>query len=148
MTHTNLELQSTPSHRYPRVAQRGFVLLEIILAMALFSIVAVGMTRALDQIAQTSKGARMEAMVLRVLESVLAEVSHQPEFKKTSVNFPRTADGVDASARIEKIELRTKDKVVLDHLFIVRADAWLSDGRDQLFKRSMETYVYSPNSEW
>ena len=90
----------------------------------------------------------MEAMVLRVLESVLAEVSHQPEFKKTSVNFPRTADGVDASARIEKIELRTKDKVVLDHLFIVRADAWLSDGRDQLFKRSMETYVYSPNSEW
>ncbi|MCP5557392.1 MAG: prepilin-type N-terminal cleavage/methylation domain-containing protein [Verrucomicrobiaceae bacterium] len=148
MQKTDLHHPSTQSRRVPRVAPRGFVLLEIVLAMALFSIVAVGMTRALDQIAQTSKAARMEAMVLRVLESVVAEVSHQPEFKKTSINFPKTADGVDASARIEKIELRTKDKVVLDHLFIVRADAWLADGRDQMFKRSMETYVYSPNSEW
>ena len=33
----------------------GFALLEIILAMALFSIVAVGMTRALDQIAQNDQ---------------------------------------------------------------------------------------------
>ena len=148
MQKTNLQQQTTPSRRLQRTASRGFVLLEIILAMALFSIVAVGMTRALDQIAQTSKAARMEAMVLRVLESVVAEVSHQPEFKKASINFPKTADGVDASARIEKVELRTKDKVVLDHLFIVRAEAWLADGRDQMFKRSMETYVYSPNSEW
>jgi type II secretory pathway component PulJ len=48
------------------------------MAMALFSMVAVGMTKALDQIARTTKSSRQEAQVLRVLESVLAEVSHQP----------------------------------------------------------------------
>ncbi len=125
---------------------QGMALLEIILALALFSLVAVGMTRAIEAIAKTSNDARKEAQVLRVLESVLAEVAHQPEFKATSIQFPPTADGIDASASIEKIKLTTKDKVELDHMFRIRAEAWITDGRTRRMKRSMETYVYSPNS--
>ncbi len=125
----------------------GFALLEIILALALFSMVAVGMTQALDQIAQTSKQARQEAQVLRVLESVLAEVSHQPELKPTSVSFPKSADGVDARASISKVKLMTKDKTELDHMFKVEAEAWLETGFKRSLKRRMETYVYSPQSE-
>jgi len=124
----------------------GFALLEIILALALFSLVAVGMTRAIEAIAKTSTAARQEAQVLRVLESVLAEVAHQPEFKATSVSFNPTADGIDASASIEKVKLITKDKVELDHMFRIRAEAWITDGRTRRMKRSMETYVYSPHS--
>jgi type II secretory pathway pseudopilin PulG len=124
----------------------GFALLEIILALALFSLVAVGMTQAIDGIAKTSNQARQEAQVLRVLESVLAEVAHQPEFKATSITFNPTADGIDASATIEKVKLITKDKVELDHMFRIRAEAWITDGRARRLKRSMETYVYSPNS--
>lgn len=125
---------------------KGFALLEILMAMALFSIVAVGMTKALDQIAQTTKRSRQEAQVLRVLESVLAEVSHQPELKARSVTFPKTADGVDASAAIEKVRLFTQDKVELTSMFRVRAEAWLAEGSKHSLKRQMETYVYSPNS--
>ena len=124
----------------------GFALLEIILALALFSLVSVGMTRAIEVIAKTSNAARQEAQVLRVLESVLAEVAHQPEFKVTSVSFNPTSDGIDASATIEKVKLITKDKVELDHMFRVRAEAWITDGRTRRMKRSMETYVYSPHS--
>lgn len=131
--------------RTPRQA-RGFALLEIVLALGLFSLVAVGMTRALDQIARTSKQARQEAQVLRVLESVLAEVSHQPELKAASVGFPKTSDGVDASASIEKIRLFTQDKVELDKMFRIRAEAWIEDGGRRALKRHMETYVYSPHS--
>lgn len=125
---------------------QAFALLEILLALALFSLVAVGMTRAIEAIAKTSNDARKEAQVLRVLESVLAEVAHQPEFKATSIQFPSTGDGIDASASIEKIKLTTKDKVELDHMFRIRAEAWITDGRTRRMKRSMETYVYSPNS--
>lgn len=125
----------------------GFALLEIILAMALFSIVAVGMTRALDQIAQTTKSSRQEAQVLRVLESVLAEVTHQPELKPRTVSFPKTSDGIDASASIEKVRLFTQDKVELDKMFRIRAEAWLAEGTSKRqLKRQMETYVYSPAS--
>ena len=125
----------------------GFALLEIILAMALFSIVAVGMTRALDQIAQTTKSSRQEALVLRVLESVLAEVAHQPELKPHTVTFPKTADGIDSSASIEKVRLFTQDKAELDKMFLIHAEAWLDEGTSKRrLKRQMETYVYSPAS--
>ena len=125
----------------------GFALLEILMAMALFSMVAVGMTKALDQIAQTTKRSRQEAQVLRVLESVLAEVAHQPELKPRAISFPQTADGIDAAARIEKVRLVSQDKVELDKMFRIQAEAWLAEGSSKpALKRRMETYVYSPSS--
>lgn len=124
----------------------GFALLEVLLALGLFSIVAVGMTQALNQISQTSKQARQEAQVLRMLESVLAEVSHQPELKPITVNFSKSADGVDARASISKVKLMTREKIELDHMFLIRAEAWLETGLKKTLRRSMETYVYSPTS--
>ena len=89
---------------------------------------------------------RQEAQVLRVLESVLAEGAHQPELKPKSYDFQLTDDRIGASAAIEKVQLFTRNKVKLDHMFLIRAEAWFQDGREQLMKRTMETYVYSPNS--
>lgn len=132
--------------RHRVLRPRAFVLLEIMLAIALFSMVAVSMTRALDQVARTSRAARSEGQVLRVLESVLAEVSHQPKLKIGSVHFDAGADGVEATASIEHIELLTRNKQKLDHMFLIRVNAWIPDGRSHLFAREMETYVYSPNS--
>lgn len=133
--------------KIPRpVQQQGFVLLEIILALGLFSLVAVAMTRALDQIAQTSKAVRSEGQVLRVMESVLAEVAHQPELKVGSYPFEAGADGVEAVATISQTELRTRNKARLDHVFQIRVKAWIPDGRAQTLAREMETYVYSPHS--
>ncbi len=120
--------------------------MEILLSIALFAMVAVGMVQALGGIAQTTTTARQEAQVLRVLESVLAEVAHLPEFKTTKYQFPKTGDDIDASASIEKVRLFTKDKVELDHMFRVRAEAWITDGVTRRVVRTMETYVYSPNS--
>lgn len=133
-------------HLRPDQRSSGFALLEILLAIALFALVSVGMTQAIDGIAKTTTAARQEAQVLRVLESVLAEVAHQPEFKAAHINFPKTADHIDASASIEKVHLITSDKVELDHIFRVRAEAWISDGTRRRIVRTMETYVYSPNS--
>lgn len=117
------------------------------MAMALFSLVAVGMTKALDQIAQTTKRSRQEAQVLRVLESVLAEVSHQPELKPRTISFAKTSDGIDAAASIEKVRLFTQDKVELEKMFHIRAEAWLAEGSGKpSLRREMETYVYAPTS--
>lgn len=143
---TSLTNSAKISGAFLGTARHGFALLEIILALGLFSIVAVGMTQALDQIAQTSKQSRQEAQVLRVLESVLAEVSHQPELKPATVSFPKSPEGVDARASIVKVKFVTKDKTELDHMFKVEAEAWLETGFKRSLKRRMETYVYSPHS--
>ena len=134
------------SHSSHQSRLRGFVLLEVILALAIFATVAVGMTNALDQMARSARVGRQEAQVLRVLESVLAEVAHQPELKPKSFTFPLTDDRIGASAAVQKIKLFTRNKQQLDHMFLVHAEAWFQDGREQLMKRTMETYVYSPNS--
>ena len=124
----------------------GFVLLEIIIAIALFSLVAVSMTNALDMIAKTSKAAQREGQVMRALESVLAEVVHQPELKAGGDHFKAGADGVTADATIQHVDLYTRNKARLDHMFEIHVKAWIADGRNRLMEREMKTYVYSPNS--
>jgi len=145
-------MNPSPQHHLKptRTSQRGrsgFVLLEIVMALGLFSMVAVSLTLALDQIAKTSKLARDESRVMRVLESVLAEVVHAPELKEDTRTFESSADGVEATAEVRKIRLFTKNKAELDKMFAIRVTAWISDGRDRILERSMETYVYSPNSK-
>ena len=143
------DLRSRCSRLHPQRRTRkprAFVLLEIVLAIGLFSIVAVSMTRALDQVARTSRAARSEGQVLRVLESVLAEVSHQPKLKPGGIRFEAGADGVEADATIEPVKLYTRNKQLLDHMFLIRVNAWIPDGTSRLFAREMKTYVYSPNS--
>jgi type II secretory pathway pseudopilin PulG len=136
------------AHRQTTVTgtRAGFVLLEIVFALALFGIVCVSLSEALQQIARTSQVVRKEGQVIRVLESVLAEVSHAPEFKPGSFRFDPGADGVAAEASISKIKLFTKNKQELDHLFRIHVQAWIPDGREKTVKREMETFVYSPNS--
>jgi prepilin-type N-terminal cleavage/methylation domain-containing protein len=90
--------------------RRGFVLLEIVFALALFGIVCVSLTQALQQIARTSLVSRREGQVIRVMESVLAEVAHAPEFKPGTVSFDAGADGVEARASISLVKPYTKNK--------------------------------------
>lgn len=139
-----LHHSTSPARRSSR--RGGFVLLEIILAIALFAMCAVSMTRALDMIAKTSKAAQREGQVMRVLESVLAEVVHQPELKAGGEHFDPGADGVTADASIAHIDLLTRNKARLDHMFEVRVKAFIKDGSAHLMEREMKTYVYSPNS--
>jgi prepilin-type N-terminal cleavage/methylation domain-containing protein len=127
-------------------SQDGFVLLEIVIAIALFSMVAVSMVQALDAIAKTSKAAKSEGQVMRVMESVLAEVVHQPKLKPGGEHFEPGADGVEVQATIEKIKLITRNKAELSKMYRIHVDAWVPDGRAKTFRREMETYVYSPNS--
>ena len=126
--------------------RRGFVLLEIVMALGLFALVAVGMTQALDQIAQTSKLGRQEAQLIRALDSALAQVVHLPEFKKSSYTFPESDDGIEAKASIERVELYTQEKALLDKMYRVQVEAWIKDGTEIVLQRGIETYVYSPQS--
>lgn len=129
-----------------RTGRGGFVLLEVVLALGLFALVAVGMTRALDRIAQTSKMSRMEARVLRVLESVLAETAHHPEIEPGTFTFDRRDDGVEARVEISKAILITQDETELDRMLRIQANAWIEDAGDLVMERTLETYVYAPHS--
>ena len=141
--HLSLQRHTQPPVRHGR---GGFVLLEVVLALGLFALVAVGMTRALNQIAQTSKMSRMEARVLRVLESVLAETSHHPEIEPGTFTFDNRDDQVEARVEISKAILITQDEAELDRMLRIQAEAWIEDAGDRVMERTLETYVYAPHS--
>ncbi len=130
----------------PCALSQGFVLLEIVMALGLFALVAVGMTQALDQIAQTSKLARQEAQLLRALDSALAQVTHLPDFKQSRYDFPKSADGIDATATVERVDLHTQEKSLLDKMYRIQVEAWIKDGSEVVLRRGIETYVYAPSS--
>jgi predicted amidohydrolase len=121
-------------------------MLEIVMALGLFALVAVGMTQALDQIAQTSKLVRQEAQLLRALDSALAQVVHLPEFTKASYSFPESDEGIESAAVIERAELYTQEKALLDKMYRIQVEAWIKDGTEVVLRRGIETYVYSPQS--
>ena len=85
------------SPRQRKHQPQGFLLLEVVLALALFSTIAVAMTAALNQMAVASRSSRAEGRVLRALESVVAEVAHQPAefgvFFRVDVARPRRGRG-------------------------------------------------------
>ncbi len=116
------------------------------MALGLFALVAVGMTQALDQIAQTSKLARQEAQLLRALDSALAQVTHLPEFTQSRYDFPKSDDGIDAAAAVERVELYTQEKALLDKMYRIQVEAWIKEGTTVVLRRGIETYVYSPQS--
>ena len=135
------------THRLEACATGGFVLLEVILALALFGLVAVSMTSAINQMALASRSARQEGQVLRRMESVLAEVSHQAELRPDVRSYPANDEGVSVEATIEEAKLLTKLKATLDHEFRVTVDAWIQDGRQRLMKRHVEIFVYAPDEK-
>ena len=137
-----MKITLTPSLTTPR----GFVLLEVVLALALFGMVATSLTTAINQIAIASNSASQESRVLRAMESVLAEVSHQLELKPGSTTFPPNTEGVAAEAIIEKAELNTKGKARMDHMFRIMVNAWIIDGRKKVMNRRIEIYLYAPNN--
>ena len=60
----------------------GFILLESILALALFAIVAVGFTVAIQQVAFTANRSGESMRIQRVLETLLTEASKVVRFEE------------------------------------------------------------------
>jgi prepilin-type N-terminal cleavage/methylation domain-containing protein len=122
----------------------GFVLLEIILALALFASVATAMTVALNKMAEASRSSREEGHVLRKLESVLAEVAHQQNLTAQSFTFPADDAGVAAQVIVTEADLHTMQNQPLDHIFLITADAWVEGDSVRRMKRHLESYTYNP----
>jgi prepilin-type N-terminal cleavage/methylation domain-containing protein len=122
----------------PRVSTRpwtrgGFALLEVIMAVALFSMVATAMTLALDRLAVASVVVKKESLLLRALESELTELGvsrREPD-----------AFGISVVREVSSLQARTDRNEPLDGLFVARVTATLDDGSKNPLVRSGETCI-------
>jgi type II secretory pathway pseudopilin PulG len=124
------------------IRKSGFLLLEMVLALAVFGMAATGFTVALNRMAATASLAQSELRITRILDSALEETLSQPTIEEGSDTIEIGETGVELETTIERIEdLLNEEGQQLQDMFRIRITAkWVENGRSQ--QRSAETWRY------
>lgn len=126
----------------PQSVSRGFLLLEVLLALMVFGIAATGFMVALKQMAKAADATQQELRLTRILESALDEAISLPTLEEgtTTAVVPGTNIEMDTTIEILK-ELETEDGQLLQEMYLVRVTAhWFADNAWN--ERSAETWRY------
>lgn len=133
-----------------RYKQSGYVMLEIIIAIGLFSAVTVSLMKALSMTNQAALTIQEEMTIQQVLNSAIIDVLSQQTIEEgeSSVSLVElTGDDESFSVGevetlIEEIELENETGNVLPNMFLVRVTFhWQQDNEWQ--ERSIETWRHA-----
>lgn len=125
----------------PKVA-RAFLLLEVVLALAVFSMAATGFVVALQRMSQAASQAQIEMRVTRILESALSETLSMPVLEPDERVEPVEGEDIELLVQIEPLmELENQEGVELQEMFLIRITArWYENATWQ--EREVETWRY------
>lgn len=133
-------------HRPRRRFLKGFLLLEVLLALGVFGIAATGFAVALHKTADLASTAQRKLKMTRLLESALAEAMSYPVLEEgtTSVEVDEMVDqGLEIETTIELLpEMENEDGQLLQEMYRIEVVArWFENG--QSFEQMAETWRYS-----
>lgn len=122
--------------------KRGFLLLEMVLALAVFGIAATGFAVALHKMADAAGLAQSELRITRVLDSALDETLSLPVLEEGVTNSAVGKTGIELDTTIKLLEeLQNEDGQPLQEMYLIKIDArWFANGASQ--QRSVETWRY------
>jgi prepilin-type N-terminal cleavage/methylation domain-containing protein len=125
-----------------RRLQRGFLLLEMVLALAVFGIAATGFAVALRRMAQAAELAQSELGITRVLDSALDETLSLPVLEEGETTSQVGNTGIELTTTIELLqEMENEDGQLLQEMFRIEVAAkWYANGEWQ--NRAVETWRY------
>lgn len=128
--------------RTPR-GGRGFLLLEVILAMTLFTSAAIGLAIAIHRTSRAAQMTQSELRITRVMESALAEAISVPQLNEGSHSDSVGDSGIQLTTTITLLnDLKNKEGISLQEMYRVKITAhWLENGAEQ--ERVAETLRYS-----
>lgn len=126
----------------------GYLLLEVIIALTVFSIVAVGLAVALQSSIDASNRMSRDLAVREALEGMLVEAQAKP--KREEMAFARVDErlGVEFRTELEELRFVNVDGEPVTGLWLLRASARSanaagSTAADEL-AQSVELYVHRP----
>lgn len=123
---------------------RGFLLLEMVLALAVFGTAATGFAVALHRMSDVAALAQSELRITRILESALDETLSLPVLEEGETDTQVGETGIELHTTIELIEdLETEEGLVLQEMFRIKINArWYANAGWQ--EREIETWRYGP----
>jgi prepilin-type N-terminal cleavage/methylation domain-containing protein len=135
----------------PTKRRRGFVLMEVVLALTLFGMVGVAYLLALQDVAELLREMRREAKITRILDSELRKWMSLPQIEEGEPD-PSILDEKDQlEVRVvirpledvaEEFRFTTEEGRVLQQMFHIQATAsWYEDR--EWHERTAETWRYA-----
>ncbi len=125
----------------------GFTILEVLLALAIFVSMAVGVTKALDMIVLGSVRSGEEVRMIRNLETLLTEASKAAQFEEGTLYLGAenqgTVNEVNYERIIEELELENMDGQILQSMWRISIVASYERNGEPI-ERVAETYRYEP----
>lgn len=123
-------MKFTPAAR----SRRGFLLMEAVLALMIFGIMAVAYTKTLSGLRRNSIAIQDSMALSQILNSALTETLTLPRLEEGDkvVDQSELGEGGQIITKVEPLELEDGDGNLLTEMFRVTVTAvWFQDGREQ-----------------
>jgi prepilin-type N-terminal cleavage/methylation domain-containing protein len=131
------------THRRRIQAQKGMTLLEVVLALAVFSIAALALVGTLNQISEAAVETQILLEVEQSLESLIDEYGKMPQMRNLEEDIKAGSDGVAYRVKVEQVkDLKNQDGRFLQDMFRIEAIARWNDGSG-VIEMKQETLRYA-----
>lgn len=123
----------------------AYILLEVIIALTIFSVAVLGLANALKAGIETASILNRENAVRIGLRSFLEEIRRKPLAEMAASTFDERLQ-TTFSSTVEKISLRDRNGSVLKDLYVLHATASHGEGSEAQTE-TVDMYVYKPETE-
>ena len=124
--------------------QKGYALLDVVLAVALFAITATGLMKVMQRVSETSSGFARDRLVQTQLEGLLAERRMVGIEEMTTEVFDELTN-VTYRTYVEPLSVDNGEGKELSDLYKLTAEAtYLDEGGEQVEKA--ELILYQPDA--
>ncbi len=131
------------NRQFPYQKVRGYVLLEIIIALTVFAVAVTGLAAVLHSSLDASNLLRRQASVRRGLEAILVEAKSKTKREEMIITYRDEGLGLEFKSELEEIKWNNRRGLPVKGLFTLRALA--TDLRaSKPLHDSAEVYVYRP----
>jgi hypothetical protein len=138
-----MNARARPIERHRATSPRGYVILEIIIALAVFAVVVAGLASVLHSSIDAANLLRRQAFIRRGLEAILIEAQNKPRREEMATSFKDEALGIEFRSELEELKWVNREGKPVKGLFILRGEA--TDLRAaRPLDDTAEVYVYRP----
>lgn len=134
-----------PSSAGSRRRSRGYVLLELILSLIIFSIAVMALARTLQMAIQTASVLNRENDIRMGLRSFMEEVRRKPLAELTQ-SYTDERLGVTYNSTAEPLTLKDRNGAVLSDLYTLRVAVTYDIGAEPR-EEAVDIYVYKTQTQ-
>lgn len=130
-----------------RPAARGYVLLEVIIALTVFAVAVGGLAAVLHSSLDSANALRRTAAIRRGMEALLIEAKQKPKREEMALTAADPALGLEYRSQLEEVKWTNRKGEPVRGLFILRVEARATRaGASRLLDPvdAIEVYVYRP----